>query len=77
MSPPTTNTAEPLAVQWGARIRSRRQKLGLSQTDLAEAVGISQAAIARYESGTRRPGADTQRDIARALEREPGQIFHW
>ena len=36
----------------GERIRSLRRKLGLSQTDLAKFLGISNDRLCRYESGS-------------------------
>lgn len=35
-----------------AALRELRQSLGLTQTQLAEALGISRPSIARYEAGT-------------------------
>lgn len=39
----------------GARLRAARKELGLNQTELAEAVGITQSSVAAYEAGSRRP----------------------
>jgi transcriptional regulator with XRE-family HTH domain len=39
----------------GVRIRTVRQKSGLSQTEFAKRVGCSQPSIVRFESGTRMP----------------------
>ena len=48
-------------------IRERREALGLSQTELAEAVGISAKSLSRYESGEREPRASDLVKIADAL----------
>ena len=48
-------------------IRERREALGLSQTELAEAVGISAKSLSRYESGERDPRASDLVKIADAL----------
>lgn len=32
-----------------------REKAGLSQSEIARAIGVSQAALSRWESGARRP----------------------
>ena len=40
------------------RIKQLREEDGLSQAQLAKAVGISQAAIALWELGDRTPSAD-------------------
>jgi DNA-binding XRE family transcriptional regulator len=41
----------------GQKIRARRILLGLSQTELADAAGISFQQIQKYEKGTNRVGA--------------------
>lgn len=41
----------------GNRLRELREKLGLTQTDLAERAQTSQSTIAHYERGTRSPDA--------------------
>lgn len=38
----------------GPRIRQARERIGMSQKDLAQAVGRDQKAISEYESGTRK-----------------------
>lgn len=48
-------------------IRERREALGLSRTELAEAVGISAKSLSRYESGEREPRASDLVKIADAL----------
>lgn len=40
-------------------IRMARRKAGLSQTELAELAGTSQAAVSTYESGKRSPSVET------------------
>ena len=42
----------------GARIAALRRKRGLSQTQLAQAVGVSPSAIGMYEQGRREPSAE-------------------
>lgn len=37
------------------RIKEIRKKCGLTQKELGERVGVSEAAISQYESGKRRP----------------------
>lgn len=49
----------------GRELRRRRQAAGLSQRELAERAGTSQATIARYESGAKQPSVTT---YARLLE---------
>ena len=48
-------------------LRQARSAAGLSQRELAAAVGTSQSAIARYESGSVVPSFDTLERILRVL----------
>lgn len=45
-------------------IRVLREKLGLSQQQVAEAVHVSQQAVARWESGLAKPRADLLPQLA-------------
>lgn len=42
----------------GARLREERERLKLSQTQLADKIGISRVTLGRYESGKREVGAE-------------------
>jgi len=53
--------------QIGNRIRSARSSQGLSQTLLARAVGVSQATLARWESGQRDLDVSHLESLARVL----------
>lgn len=53
-----------------ARLRAARQDAGLSQGELARRVGVSQAAVSTWESGSRQPGVDELYAIAGALGAE-------
>jgi transcriptional regulator with XRE-family HTH domain len=43
----------------GARMRTRRRQLGLSQSDLAERLGVSFQQVQKYERGANRVAAST------------------
>src|SRR5712692_7192595 len=49
-------------------MRARRTQLGLSQVELAAAVGVDRRQIRRYESGEQQPTLAVAVAIARALE---------
>lgn len=51
----------------GEVIRRRRNELGLSQGQLAEAAGLSARQIGRYEAGDQQPVLSVAVDIAKAL----------
>lgn len=52
----------------GARIRQARKAHGVSQADLALAIGVSQPAIASWESGIHDPRREVLGRVADALE---------
>lgn len=55
-------------VHVGKRIRHRRWMIGMTQQQLAEAVGIKFQQIQKYETGMNRVSASRLWDIASALE---------
>lgn len=57
------------------RLRAMRQRRGLTQQQLADAVRISQSAIASYEKGDRTPTADVLCDIADYLNVDVGYLL--
>lgn len=52
----------------GSRIRNARQEKGLSQEELAKAIGATKSAISRYEAGKRMPNLGQIQAIAAALD---------
>ena len=56
-----------LEIAIGARMRTRRRQLGLSQSDLAERLGVSFQQVQKYERGANRVAASTLLSAARAL----------
>ena len=55
-----------------ARIRERR---GLTQEQLGWAAGLHQTAVARIESGERKPTLNTILKLAAGLEVPPAELF--
>lgn len=58
----------------GSRIRERRSALGLRQSDLAKAAGISASYLNLIEHNRRRIGGKLLLDLARILEVEPARL---
>lgn len=52
----------------GDNIRRTRQEKGLSQEELAQAIGATKSAISRYEAGKRQPSYDQLESLADALD---------
>ncbi len=51
----------------GRRIKSARKRAGMTQSDLAEKLGISYQGIAQWETGSRNPKIQSLKKIAEAL----------
>ena len=62
-----TQTPNPLDVALGLRIRQRRKALAISQTALADAVGLTFQQIQKYERGFNRVSFSRLVEIAHAL----------
>ena len=54
-------------VDIGKRIKAARQKAGMSQEELAQAIGSTKSAVSRYEAGKRQPSYDQLQRISDAL----------
>ena len=65
----------PVDVHVGKQIRHRRWLTGMTQQQLAEAVGIKFQQIQKYETGANRVSASRLWDIAEALEVDVAFFF--
>ncbi len=68
MSPTGVGQPSTLEFAIGARIRARRRQLGVSQSELAGALGVSFQQVQKYERGSNRVAASTLVAIAAALK---------
>lgn len=59
----------------GKRLRQRRRTLGLTQQQIAEAVGVRFQQIQKYECGANRISAARMWLLAKALEAPVGSFF--
>lgn len=55
-------------MSFSKNLREKREERGLTQGELAKAVGIAQPQIAKYESGIQVPNAITVVEIAKVLK---------
>ncbi|MFA4835468.1 MAG: helix-turn-helix transcriptional regulator [Dehalococcoidia bacterium] len=55
-------------------LRELRDKMFLTQEELAEMVGVNMLAVSRWEHGKQRPRAKTIRKLAKALKVNPKDI---
>ncbi len=65
----------PIDVHVGARLRARRTLLGLSQTALGDAMGMSFQQLQKYESGSNRISASRLYDVSKLLDIDIGYFF--
>ncbi|MDG4721742.1 helix-turn-helix domain-containing protein [Thalassospira aquimaris] len=63
-----TGAPNPVDVYVGSRIRLRRTLLGMSQTALADALGLTFQQVQKYERGMNRAGASRLYDLSHALD---------
>ncbi len=63
-----TGVPDPIDIYVGGRVKLRRTLLGISQENLADAVGLTFQQVQKYERGTNRMGASRLFDIATVLQ---------
>ena len=68
-------SATPVDAHIGQKIRTRRNLLGLSQTELADSAGITFQQVQKYERGANRVGASRLQQISDALGVSPFYFF--
>ncbi len=71
----TLNTTPLHSLRPGALVRAARHDAGLTQRSLAEKVGTTQSAIARWEAGAESPRLDTLSSLLRACGVEADLTF--
>jgi transcriptional regulator with XRE-family HTH domain len=65
---PEDEGPHPVDTHVGARVKSRRLMLGLSQEELAKSIGLTFQQVQKYERGTNRISVSRLTDIAKALK---------
>jgi transcriptional regulator with XRE-family HTH domain len=58
----------PIDVHVGSRVRLRRNMLGMSQTDLGDALGLTFQQVQKYERGANRVGASRLHELSLVLD---------
>jgi transcriptional regulator with XRE-family HTH domain len=72
---PEPKIANIVDVEVGQRIKHRRKYLGLSQTALADKIGVTFQQVQKYEKGANRVGSSRLHRIALALNMNPSALF--
>ena len=65
----------PIDLHVGGRVRTRRKFLGLSQSDLADAIGLTFQQVQKYERGSNRISASKLWDISKVLKVPASYFF--
>ncbi len=65
----------PIDVHVGARLRARRTLVGLSQTVVGDAIGITFQQLQKYESGSNRIRASRLYDLSQFLDVDTAYFF--
>ncbi len=65
--PVAARSGNPVDAHVGARVRLRRRLLGLTQVQLAEALGLTFQQVQKYERGINRVSASRLHDMATVL----------
>ena len=66
--------ADPTSTEIGRVVREAREKAGMSQEDLAQALGTLQHSVARLEEGVQPARVETLFDVAQALKVPPTEL---
>lgn len=74
-SKPRTKAANAIMTHVGARIRTRRIELGISQAELGAQLKLSHQQINKYESGTNAVSSTTLLPLAQALQVDVGFFY--
>ena len=61
-------TPNPIDKHVGSRVRMRRLMLGMSQTKLADGLGLTFQQVQKYEKGTNRMGASRLQHLSHILQ---------
>ena len=58
------------------RIKQRRKEIGLTQLDVAKAVGVSKTSVSQWESGDTNPKGENLYSLCRILQCEPDWLLY-
>lgn len=72
---PALSADDPDMGDLGSNLRAARERLGLTQEQVAERSGVHATEVSRIEGGKRDPQVSTVRRLAKAVEVKPGQLL--
>lgn len=74
MPSPKRNSPDPLLAEFGQRVRTQRNNLGLSQEAAAVACGVHWTYLSQVERGLRSPRLENLLKLAHGLGTTPGAL---
>ena len=57
------------------KLEERRKKLGLTQQEVAEKLGVSRECVSQWENGQSKPRVDTLINLANVLKCSPASLL--
>jgi transcriptional regulator with XRE-family HTH domain len=69
------STDDPGVGDLGTNLREARERLGLTQEQVAERSGVHATEVSRIEGGKRDPQVSTLLRLAKAVEVPPGRLL--
>lgn len=60
---------------FGRNLRAARERLGLTQEEVAQRSGVHATEVSRIEAGKRDPKVSTLERLAKAVEVKPGRLL--
>lgn len=60
---------------FGSNLRAARERLGLTQEEVAQRSGVHSTEVSRIEAGKRDPKVSTLKRLAKAVEVKPGRLL--
>ena len=69
------NEPNPPLAEFGARLRHRRDELGVSQETVAARIGVHWTGLSRIERGIQEPKLTMILRLARGLDTTPGALL--
>jgi XRE family transcriptional regulator, fatty acid utilization regulator len=68
-------TDDPGMADLGTNLREARERLGLTQEQVAERCGVHATEVSRIEGGKRDPKVSTLERLAKAVEVKPARLL--
>ena len=68
--------SEVSLMSFATRLKEQRERIGLTQVDLATALGVTKGAVGNYETGASSPKAEILYQLFDILHCDANYLFH-